>query len=71
MLVALVAIQAAALSIYVFEWFSPVGHNMKVAEYKLHTLQCNVARLSGPACGAITIPVWHNGQNYVTFFSRN
>ena len=31
MLVALVAIQAAALSIYVFEWFSPVGHNMKVA----------------------------------------
>ena len=30
MLVALVAIQAAALSIYVFEWFSPVGHNMKV-----------------------------------------
>ena len=29
MLVALVAIQAAALSIYVFEWFSPVGHNMK------------------------------------------
>ena len=29
MLVTLVAIQAAALSIYVFEWFSPVGHNMK------------------------------------------
>ena len=41
MLVALVAIQAAALSIYVFEWFSPVGHNMKVANFKLHTMQCS------------------------------
>ena len=27
MLVALVAIQAAALSIYMFEWFSPIGNN--------------------------------------------
>ena len=42
MLVALVAIQAAALSIYVFEWFSPVGHNMKVG-VTTYT-QCNVAR---------------------------
>ena len=30
MLVSLVAIQAAALSIFLFEWFSPAGHNMKV-----------------------------------------
>ena len=39
-----------------------------------HNAMLNVARLSGhtgPACGAITIPVWQNGQNYVTFFSRN
>ena len=30
MLVSLVAIQAAALSIFLFEWFSPAGHPMKV-----------------------------------------
>ena len=30
MLVSLVAIQAAALSIFLFEWFSPAGHDMKV-----------------------------------------
>ena len=34
MLVALVAIQAAALSIYMFEWFSPIGNNQsKVTIY--------------------------------------
>ena len=30
MLVSLVAIQAAALSIFLFEWFSPSGHAVKV-----------------------------------------
>ena len=42
MLVALVAIQAAALSIYMFEWFSPIGNNQSKV-----TIWAETANLAG------------------------